>query len=35
MRIMSLNLACFQKKNHGYHDMAPIKQKPVWHTDPK
>ena len=35
MNMMSLNSACFQNKTHDYHDVAPIKQKPVSHTDPK
>ena len=35
MSIMSLNLACFQNENHGCHDVAPIKQNTVSHTDPK
>ena len=35
MSMVSLNLACFQNENHGYLDVAPIKQKKVSHTDLK
>ena len=35
MSMASLNLACFQNENHGYLDVAPIKQKKVSHTDLK
>ena len=35
MSMVPLNLACFQNENHGYLDVAPIKQKKVSHTDLK
>ena len=33
--MVSLNLDSFHNENHGFHDVAPIRQKPVLHTDPK
>ena len=35
MSMVSLNLDSFHSENHGCRDVAPIKQKPVSHTDPK
>ena len=35
MSMVSLNLDSFHNENHGYRDVAPIKEKPVSHKDPK